>query len=193
MQPVDVLRALALRQLAFGPGDLGVDRPTDGGLGCHVLEFGGAPREPSPEYHPRPWRALPSTSSARCLSSKAWTNSELTRLADHFQERAHAEGETIVEEGASGTSFFVIGEGNANVSVGGETKATLGPGDYFGEMAAVDEGVRSASVVAATDVHSYFLTPWEFRPFVEEHPEIAWKLLQNLARRLRHAQASGAS
>ena len=113
---------------------------------------------------------------------------ELTRLADRFQERTFPEGTTVVEEGSTGTSFFVIGEGNASVSVGGEPRATLGPGDYFGEMAIMEEGVRSASIVAATDVRSYFLTPWEFRPFVEEHPEVAWTLLKNLAGRLRVAQ-----
>jgi CRP/FNR family cyclic AMP-dependent transcriptional regulator len=114
---------------------------------------------------------------------------DLERLADRFQERRFSEGDTVLAEGATGTSFFVIGDGNANVSVGGGSVTTLGPGDYFGEMAVVDEGVRSASVVAATDLNSYFLTPWEFRPFVEEHPEVAWKLLQNLARRLRDAQS----
>jgi CRP/FNR family transcriptional regulator, cyclic AMP receptor protein len=113
---------------------------------------------------------------------------DLGRLADRFQERRFSEGEPVMEEGDTGTSFFVIGEGDVNVSLGGESIATLGPGDYFGEMAVVDEGVRSASVTAATDLRSYFLTPWEFRPFVEEHPEVAWKLLQNLARRLRDAQ-----
>ena len=116
----------------------------------------------------------------------------LERLADRFQERSFREGAIVVEEGATGTSFFVIAEGNANVRVGGETLATLGPGDYFGEIALVDEGVRSASVTAATDLRSFFLTPWEFRPFVEEHPDVAWKLLQNLARRLRAAQGSSA-
>jgi CRP/FNR family cyclic AMP-dependent transcriptional regulator len=115
---------------------------------------------------------------------------ELERLADRFVERRFSAGETLVSEGDPGTSFFVLGEGNATVSVGGETKTTLGPGDYFGEMAVVDEGVRSASVTAQDDVLSYFLTPWEFRPFVEEHPEVGWKLMQNLARRLREAQTS---
>ena len=113
---------------------------------------------------------------------------DLERLADRFQERTFPEGATIVEEGSTGTSFFVIAEGNASVSVGGELRASLGPGDYFGEMAIMEEGVRSASVTAATDFRCYFLTPWEFRPFVEEHPEVAWNLLQNLARRLRVAQ-----
>jgi CRP-like cAMP-binding protein len=114
---------------------------------------------------------------------------ELERVADRFQERSFSEGATVLEEGATGTSFFVIGEGNATVSIGGELIASLGPGDYFGEMAVVDEGVRSASVTAATDLRSYFLTPWDFRPLVEQHPELAWNLLQNLARRLRAAQA----
>jgi len=114
---------------------------------------------------------------------------ELRRLADRFQERSFPEGVSVCEEGTTGTSFFVIAEGNVDVSAGGEHRATLGPGDYFGEMAVIDDGVRSASVVAATDLRSFYLTPWEFRPFVEEHPEVAWKLLQALARRLRAAQS----
>jgi CRP-like cAMP-binding protein len=113
---------------------------------------------------------------------------ELTRLADRFQERSFPEGTTVVEEGATGTSFFIIGSGNASVSVHGALTTSLGPGDYFGEMAILDDGVRSASVTAATDLVSYFLTPWEFRPFLEEHPSVALKLLGTLARRLRVAQ-----
>jgi CRP-like cAMP-binding protein len=73
--------------------------------------------------------------------------------------------------------------------VGGEVRATLGPGDYFGEVALIDEGPRSASITAATDILSYGLTAWEFKPFVEEHPQVAWAMLQTLARRLREAQA----
>jgi CRP/FNR family cyclic AMP-dependent transcriptional regulator len=118
-------------------------------------------------------------------------DAELTRLADRFQERTFPEGATVVEEGATGTSVFVLIEGNATVSVGGEIKTTLGPGDYFGEMAVLDDGRRSASITAATDLRVFFLTPWEFRPFVEEHPEIAWKLLCSLSRRLRKAQGNG--
>jgi CRP/FNR family transcriptional regulator, cyclic AMP receptor protein len=114
---------------------------------------------------------------------------DLERLAERFQERTFSEGETVVREGSTGTSFFVIGEGSATVSVGDEVRDVLGPGDYFGEIALVDEGVRSASIVAATDLRCYFLTPWEFRPFVEEHPRLAWSLLQNLARRLRSSQS----
>ena len=116
--------------------------------------------------------------------------SELGRLAERFQERTVPEGGVVVEEGSTGTSFFIIAEGEVSVSIGGELRATLGPGDSFGEMAVIDEDVRSASIVAATDLRLYFLTPWEFRPFVHEQPEVAWKLLQSLSRRLRAAQQS---
>jgi CRP-like cAMP-binding protein len=114
---------------------------------------------------------------------------ELERLARQMKERTFPEGSVVTHEGDTGAGFFVIGEGNAIVTVGGETRATLGPGDYFGEVALIDEGVRSASITAATDLRCYGMTPWEFRPFVEEHPKVAWTLLETLAKRFRSAQA----
>ena len=117
---------------------------------------------------------------------------ELERLAGHFKERTFSEGSAVTTEGGTGAGFFVIADGNADVSVGGEQKTVLGPGDYFGEIALVDdEGTRSATITAATDLRCYGLTAWEFRPFVEEHPQVAWTLLKTLARRLREAQAQG--
>jgi CRP/FNR family cyclic AMP-dependent transcriptional regulator len=114
---------------------------------------------------------------------------DLERLARQMKERRFPEGADVTTEGAGGAGFFVIIEGNATVSVSGEVRATLGPGDYFGEIALIDEGTRSASITAATDILAYGLTAWEFRPFVEEHPQVAWAMLQTLARRLREAQA----
>jgi CRP-like cAMP-binding protein len=114
---------------------------------------------------------------------------ELERLARQFRERRFREGETLTREGDTGAGFFVVAEGNAAVSVGGEIKGQLGPGDHFGEIALIDEGVRSATITAATDLVAYGITPWDFRPFVEEHPQVAWTLLQTLARRLRAAEA----
>jgi CRP-like cAMP-binding protein len=115
---------------------------------------------------------------------------DLEQLARQLHERRFAEGTEITTEGSTGAGFFVIVEGNAEVTVGGEHRATLGPGDQFGEIALIDDGVRSASIVAATDLLCYGLTPWEFRPFVEEHPQVAWALLQTLARRSRDTQTS---
>ena len=117
------------------------------------------------------------------------SDEDLERLGRQMKERRFKEGSEVTTEGAGGAGFFVIVEGNANVSVGGEQRATLGPGDYFGEIALIDEGTRSASIMAATDILSYGLTAWEFRPFVEEHPQVAWALLQTLAKRLRESQA----
>jgi CRP/FNR family cyclic AMP-dependent transcriptional regulator len=111
---------------------------------------------------------------------------QLARVANQMKERTFAEGSTVTSEGETGAGFFVIAEGTASVSVDREVKTTLGPGDYFGEIALIDEGVRSATIVAATDLRCYGLSPWEFRPFVEEHPQVAWALLQTLARRFRH-------
>lgn len=115
---------------------------------------------------------------------------DMEELARQLHERRFPEGAEVTTEGSTGAGFFVIAAGNAEVLVGGEHRATLGPGDYFGEVALIDDGVRSASIVAATDLLCYGLTPWEFRPFVEEHPKVAWALLQALARRIREAQAS---
>jgi len=114
---------------------------------------------------------------------------QLEQLGRQMHERRFPEGADVTSEGAGGAGFFVIAEGNADVAVGGEHRASLGPGDFFGEIALIDTGVRSASITAATDLLCYGLTPWEFRPFVEEHPKVAWALLQTLAGRLREAQS----
>ena len=110
---------------------------------------------------------------------------DLERLARSFRERVFREGHAITEEGEAGVGFFVILEGSADVTVHGERKGTLGAGDAFGELALIDQGKRSATIVAATDVRAVALSAWEFRPFVEEHPSVAWSLLVALTRRLR--------
>ena len=115
---------------------------------------------------------------------------DLDQLSRQMHERRFPEGAEVTIEGATGAGFFVIAEGNADVSIGGQHRTTLGPGDHFGEVALIDDGVRSASIMAATDLLCYGLTPWEFRPFVEDHPQVAWALLETLARRARESSAS---
>jgi CRP/FNR family transcriptional regulator, cyclic AMP receptor protein len=114
---------------------------------------------------------------------------DLERVADSFKERNYDAGDTIAEEGSGGAGFFVIAEGNAKVTVQGQERATLGPGDYFGEIALLDEGARTATVKAETPMKTYAMTFWEFRPIVETDARIAWKLVQALAHRLREADA----
>ena len=104
-----------------------------------------------------------------------------------LKERRFANGETVIMEGSGGAAFFIIDSGQAKVSSKGVELATLGPGDYFGEVALIDGGPRSATVTAATDLVCYGLTFWEFRPLVERNGTIGWKLLQALAKQLRAA------
>jgi CRP/FNR family transcriptional regulator len=116
---------------------------------------------------------------------------DLERLAKMMRERTFAEGETIATEGQKGVGFFVIEDGNATVSLQGEILRTLRPGDYFGEIALIDEGPRSATVTATTDLRCRGMAAWEFKSFVQEHPEVAWEMLRTLVGRLRDAQARG--
>jgi CRP-like cAMP-binding protein len=113
---------------------------------------------------------------------------ELERIADAFKERRYKAGDNVASEGQKGAGFFVIGEGTASVTVRGDPRGTLGPGDYFGEIALIDAGERTASITADTDMVCYGMTFWEFRPVVESDGRIAWKLLQALAAKLRAAQ-----
>jgi CRP/FNR family transcriptional regulator, cyclic AMP receptor protein len=114
---------------------------------------------------------------------------DLDRIADSFKERNYAAGDTIAAEGQGGAGFFVIGEGTAKVTIRGEDRGTLGPGDYFGEIALIDEGARTATVTADSDMTTYAMTFWEFRPIVETDARIAWKLVQALAHKLREVDA----
>ena len=65
----------------------------------------------------------------------------------------------------------------AAVTVDGQERRTLGPGDWFGELALIEGGTRTATVTATTDGLAYGLTSWQFRPLVEAHPALAWPLL----------------
>jgi pyruvate,water dikinase len=116
---------------------------------------------------------------------------DIEGIAVLFKERRFAAGETITKEGAGGAAFFVIESGEATVSIGGQERASLSDGDYFGEIALIDEGARSATVTASTELICYGLTYWEFRPLVQQNATIAWNLLQTLAKRLRTVQHEG--
>ncbi len=109
---------------------------------------------------------------------------DLERLANSFKERRFAAGSTVASEGQSGAGFFIITGGRARVTVGGEERGTLGGGDYFGEIALIAGSDRTATVKADTELRCFGMTFWEFRPLVESNGQIAWKLLQSLAKKL---------
>ena len=97
-------------------------------------------------------------------------------------------GTVIVEEGATGLGFFVIESGRATVSVAGREVRQLGPGDHFGEIALIADSPRTATITAALDLRGHTISRTDFRAIVESSPEIAWKLLENLARELVEAR-----
>ena len=114
--------------------------------------------------------------------------SEMQGLSSSMKERQFDEGDTIAAEGATGVGFFIIDEGEAAVSVRGNEVRTLKHGDYFGEVALIDDGARTATITAKTPLKCYGITSWEFRPLVEDNAKLAWTMLQTIARRLRDAE-----
>src|SRR4249919_2154569 len=110
---------------------------------------------------------------------------ELQQIASSMRERKFKAGDTVTQEGAGGVGFFVVESGQADVNVGGETKGKVGPGDYFGEIALINESPRTATLTARTDMLCYGMTPWDFRPLVESNSTIAWKLLTAMAEKMR--------
>ena len=109
---------------------------------------------------------------------------DLEQIAGSMKQRRFSPGETIAAEGEQGVGFFVIEDGKAKVTVHGEERRTLGPGDYFGEVALISGSDRTATVTADGDLTCWGMTSWTFRPIVEENASIAWKLLQAMAKML---------
>ncbi len=114
-------------------------------------------------------------------------------MAADLRERRYAKGDTMTSEDQGGVGFFLIGEGTADVQVGETGSAgTLGPGDTFGEMALITGQTRSARITAQTDMQCWVLSQWHFKPVVLDHPQVAWALLELLARRVRETQGAPA-
>lgn len=106
----------------------------------------------------------------------------LERLSKDFSERTFPAGSVVVRQGDDrGIGFFVIADGEAAVSVDGKQVATLKGGDHFGAIALIADRVRTATVTATTELHTYVMTLWDFRSFVRGDADVAWSLLEQLA------------
>jgi CRP-like cAMP-binding protein len=115
---------------------------------------------------------------------------QLNALARSFTERAFPAGTVVVKEGDErGIGFFVITDGQAQVTRKGEELDPLGPGDHFGEIALIGDRVRTATVTAETDLQTLVTTVWEFRAFVQNDPDVAWKLLEHLVELIQDSQS----
>jgi CRP-like cAMP-binding protein len=115
-------------------------------------------------------------------------NRELQEIAGSMKQRNFSTGQQIAVEGESGVGFFIIEDGDARVTVHGDEVRRLGPGDYFGEIALIAQSPRTATVTAESDLKTYGMTFWDFRPLVEDTPGIAWKLLQSFAKQYDQSQ-----
>jgi CRP-like cAMP-binding protein len=115
---------------------------------------------------------------------------QLNGLARSFTERTFPADTVVVKEGDErGIGFFVITDGRARVTLKGEELDTLGPGDHFGEIALIGDRVRTATVTAETDLSTLVTTVWEFRAFVQNDPDVAWKLLEHLVELIQDMQS----
>jgi len=120
----------------------------------------------------------------RCSLFAGLGHEELEPLCDWFDVASVSEGVLVAGEGAPGYSFFVIADGNAVVSADGDELATLGPGDFFGEVAILGDGRRSATVTTTTPATLLVMFGTEFRRLQEAQPEVAAQLEAAMAERI---------
>ena len=115
------------------------------------------------------------------------TKRELTEIAGIADEIDLRDGKVLIREGERGREFFVLLDGSAEVTKDGRHINTLGPGDFFGEIALISNSPRTATVTATSPVHTLVITDRSFRRLLDESPEIQRKVLVALAERLAPA------
>jgi CRP-like cAMP-binding protein len=117
---------------------------------------------------------------------------ELEQIASLADEIDLAEGKELMREGATGREFFVILEGSAEVTSGGDAINTLGPGDFFGEISLISHGPRTATVTTTSPVRVLVITERSFHRLVDQSPEIQMKVLAAAVERLNPKFRPGA-
>lgn len=114
------------------------------------------------------------------------------RLADTGKRRTYSTDETIVSEGSTGSAFYIVLSGRARVERGGEVVGQVGSGDFFGELALIEEHARTASVIAAEETDCLLFPAWEFTALLEEHPGLAVQIMKVLIARQHRREHHGA-
>ena len=117
---------------------------------------------------------------------------QLERLAKRFTERDYPAGTEIVTQGHGGEGFFIVFSGKVDVirerSDGAKVVVNqMATGDFLGELALLDNGLRTATAVTSEATHCLVLTRWDFLSVVKEDPEMAITIMEELARRFRQA------
>lgn len=118
------------------------------------------------------------------------SNTELKSIAKEAREEMYSPGQDIVSEGQAGGPFFCITEGLANLIIDGEKVSDLPTGSYFGEMALLEGGKRTATIRAETHVKALAISSWNFLAILEENWDITKKILAELSRRVRELEQS---
>jgi len=111
-------------------------------------------------------------------------------LVNDGKELSYKAGDIIVGEGASGVGFYLVLDGKVEVRKGGRVIASLGKGEFFGEMSLIDDQPRSADVIAVAQTRCWALSSWAFNALVKANPDIALVMLKELVKRLRVANRS---
>lgn len=113
---------------------------------------------------------------------------ELRSLEKQMKTVRHPAGQEIMVRGDGGVGFMIITDGAVTVKTVQGKSRKLVAGDSFGEMALLDHEGRSATVTSDSEVTLATIPEWNFKPFLKEHPEVAYRLLQTLSRRVRQAE-----
>jgi len=113
------------------------------------------------------------------------------RLAQIGKRRTYAADETIVKEGSTGTALYVLLSGRVRIERGGKQVGELGPGDFFGELALIEEEPRSATVIAVDETECLLFPAWEFRALLDEQPQIAVAIMRALIERIHRQERHG--
>ena len=121
----------------------------------------------------------------RCPFFAGLSRSELLELAKISEDLEVDAGKTLTREGQSGSEFFVIVDGEVLVTKDGQEIRALGPGDFFGEIALLEDTPRTATVTAKTPLRFFVLTRQAFRSLLAHQPELEEKVLAALEERVR--------
>lgn len=112
---------------------------------------------------------------------------ELEEAAHTFNEEWFSAEQRILRQGFTGSNFYVILDGEAAVRIDGETRATLGRGEFFGEVSVLLGDLPIADVVALRPLRCIALSDLDLETFLTKHPRVMYRMLQAMARRLRSA------
>jgi len=115
---------------------------------------------------------------------------DLEAIVKASDEKKFETGDIILGKGEGGVGFYLIMDGSVDVKSDSKILAKLGPGQFFGEMAVLDNQPRSADVVAAGPSRCFIISEWSFKALISQNPRIALRMLQELVRRLRDANKS---